>query len=98
MTIWERVGKGPMLNQLAEECCELAQAALKYRRSIEDGNPTPVSREDAWNNLLEEIADVWLCIDLVPLTFKECVIISDIIQQKHDRWEQRLDAEKEETQ
>lgn len=93
MTMWERVGAGPMLNQLAEECCELAQAALKYRRCIEEGNPTPVSEEEARKNLMEEIADVWLCTDLVPLTSEECDTINSYMNMKYDRWENRLNQE-----
>lgn len=30
-----------LLAQLAEECSELAQASLKYRRTMVKGNPTP---------------------------------------------------------
>lgn len=42
-----------LLCQLAEESAELAQAALKERRALEDDNPTPVSYTDAHANLLE---------------------------------------------
>ena len=46
---------------LAEECVELAQAALKYIRAV--NRETPVSIEEACDNLLEEIADVQSVID-----------------------------------
>jgi NTP pyrophosphatase (non-canonical NTP hydrolase) len=39
---------------LAEECCELAQAALKFHRRV---NPSTLEE------LAEEIADVELCIE-----------------------------------
>ena len=51
-----------LLCQLAEESAELAQAALKERRALEDDNPTPVSYADARNNLIEEVADVFVCL------------------------------------
>ena len=47
------------LAQLAEEAAELAQAALKLRRVYKrTGNPTPVTLQGAYQNLLEELADV----------------------------------------
>ena len=45
--------EGELLCQLAEESAELAQAALKERRTFDDDNPTPVSYTDAHANLLE---------------------------------------------
>lgn len=50
------------LAQLAEEAAELAQAALKYRRALYGANPTPVTREQAYDNLDEEVADVLTCL------------------------------------
>lgn len=47
-----------LLCQLAEERAELAQAALKERRALEDDNPTPVSYNQAHINLLEEVAHI----------------------------------------
>mgnify|MGYP003292195382 CR=1 FL=1 len=44
---------------IAEEAAELGHAALKYRRTM-DGcvNVTPVTREEALENINEEIVDV----------------------------------------
>ena len=36
-----RLGEAEVLAQLAEECTELAQAALKMRRVLDGKNPTP---------------------------------------------------------
>jgi NTP pyrophosphatase (non-canonical NTP hydrolase) len=81
-----------LLAQLAEEASELAHAALKLRR-VEDGtNPTPVPKEDAIKNILEEIADVSLVINLLGFnTDRNEVICREIMTQKADRWAQRLD-------
>lgn len=51
-----------LLCQLAEESAKLAQAALKERRTLTSDNPTPVSYADARNNLIEEVADVFVCL------------------------------------
>ena len=42
-----------LLLQLAEECSELAQAAMKYVRVLDGRNPTPIKRPEAFNNLIE---------------------------------------------
>ena len=44
--------------QLVEECAELIQAVNKYRRARGIGQPTALSEEAAFGNLIEEIADV----------------------------------------
>lgn len=81
-----------LLAQLAEEASELAQAALKLRR-VEDGtNPTPVPKEDAIKNILEEIADVSLVINMLGFnTARHEVICREIMAKKTDRWADRLD-------
>lgn len=50
------------LDILMEECAELIQAASKYKRSIGLGLPTPINKEDAILNFIEEVADVTACI------------------------------------
>ena len=76
-----------LLAGLAEECSELAQAALKLRRVFDQKNPTPMSEEEAIKHLYEEIADVKLyCSQLdIPARY-----ISEIMERKEKRWEERL--------
>lgn len=64
-TITEKIGTPALLEQTAEECCELAQACLKMARKLRDENPTPKSIEDIQDGLIEEIADVQLCLELL---------------------------------
>ena len=45
-TIVERIGEPAFLEQLAEECSELAQAALKTARKYRGENPTPKTIDD----------------------------------------------------
>ena len=40
-----------LLCQLAEEGCEMSQAALKLKRAVEKTNPTPVTEEVARDKL-----------------------------------------------
>lgn len=62
--IIDNVGKPAVLEQLAEECAELAHAALKLARILRDENPTPVTLEDALTCFYEEVHDVRCCIDV----------------------------------
>lgn len=60
-----------LLAQLAEECGELAQAALKLRRVIDGRNPTPVSYEEARDALHEEASDVLLCMLVLEIDLND---------------------------
>lgn len=57
----EKIGTPAMLEQMAEEAAELAQAALKLARVLRAENPTPVTLEEAKMNLTEEFTDVQHC-------------------------------------
>ena len=57
----ENIGTTAMLEQMAEEAAELAQAALKLARIKRGENPTPVTEEEAWKHLVEEYTDVYQC-------------------------------------
>ena len=77
------------LIQLSEECVECAQASLKLFRAL--NGDTPVSQMDAREHLIEEIADVSVCMtalhDVAPLSD-----VGEIITEKAQRWEQRINA------
>lgn len=84
------------LEQLAEEAAELAQAALKLIRAVPSDNPTPIEIETAWHNLLEEMADVQLCFDVLiedrsegeQRAFREDIEL--VKRAKRLRWLERL--------
>lgn len=80
-----------LLAGLAEECTELAQAALKLRRVYDKTNPTPKKEQDAIEDLYEEIADVKLYCSMldIPVSY-----ISNIMRCKQMRWESRLNGTK----
>lgn len=56
--IFDALPEEEILAQMAEECVEASKAALKLRRVRCGVNPTPVSEKDAFENLVEELADI----------------------------------------
>ena len=50
----EKIGRPAMLEQLAEEASELAQACLKLARKERGENPTPKSKAECERELIEE--------------------------------------------
>ncbi|MCQ2316351.1 MAG: hypothetical protein MJZ85_06670 [Bacteroidales bacterium] len=88
-----------LLTQLAEEASELAQAALKFRRALGYGTETPVRPAEACGSLLEEIADVCVCIDTLMIVdrFGDLLLIldgmtamNDVRDRKAKRWAERI--------
>ena len=71
-TIVERIGEPAFFEQLAEECSELAQAALKSARKYRGENPTPKTIDECYDALQEEIADVMLIGALLIYLFALC--------------------------
>lgn len=92
--IKEGLSRGEILAQLAEECAELAQAALKLRRVITPGaSPTPVCIADAEDGMQEEVADVILCIELAGeylYDVSATEYVREIKERKEKRWAARI--------
>ena len=76
-----------LLCGLAEECGELAQAALKLRRVYDKTNPTPVDEDTAFEKLCEEVADVLLYLEQITLPRN---YIQQIKDRKLERWQMRM--------
>jgi len=87
--IIDEIGKAAALEQLAEECTELAQAALKYARKLRGENPTPKTFQEIEKNLVEEFSDVSLCADVLQLDPN-----LTIMRKKLKRWEERIQNDK----
>lgn len=92
-TIVEHIGVPALLEQTAEECCELAQACLKMARKLRDENPTPKSIEDVRESLVEELADVDVCTTtIIYATQLASPNELDLLtRKKYKRWEERLE-------
>ena len=89
--IKEKMPVTELLAGLAEEASELAQAALKYRRALDETNPTPITQDEAYEHLCEEVADVMLYMQVLSLPNS---YINSIMEQKMKRWENRLQGKK----
>lgn len=90
--ILEKVGLSAVLEGLAEECAELAKAALKIARVQRGENPTPISREEAEKGFVEEVADVQCYIEVLAHHYP--IRYSDLLKQveaKRARFVQRLE-------
>ena len=83
--ILREIGSAACLEQLAEEASELSKAALKMARIIRGDNPTPVTFETAYNNLVEEITDTKIACDCLKLQYDQ-----NTYDYKTNRWKQRL--------
>lgn len=90
--ILDKLGQDEILCQLAEEAAELSKAALKYRRALGNtDNVTPVTPKEAFKNLIEEIADVRLCLLILGLDAGlHAVEASRVMNAKAERWHKRL--------
>lgn len=66
--VWKKLATRDLLEQLAEEASELAQAALKMIRAVGySENKTPVTIETAKENLQEEADDTLMMLSLLGL-------------------------------
>lgn len=93
--IAETLSEEDILCQISEEADELAKAALKLRRAITQTNPTPVTVDEAIDNLLEEYGDVvgsFLVYAKKNNLDDESVyeMSNEYIKSKFDRWAQRI--------
>lgn len=106
--VFHRLGPDEVLAQLAEEAAELAQAALKYRRTLDMDrkNPTPVSHSDAHMQLKDGYGDVCLAYMVIILprivscgnkALSELLNMPVEMQQKLDRWVARLEETEEQS-
>ena len=79
------IGRPAAGEQLAEECVEMSHAAMKYARILRGDSPTPVTLEETWSRLSEELCDVLVCADVLGL-------MPDVgmMYEKRQRWIKRL--------
>ena len=83
-----------VLAQLAEECAELGQAALKLRRTLDpDASPTNVTEDEAEIRFREEVADVLLTLTIAldnDVQVKATLDIAHTMRYKQERWAKRI--------
>lgn len=90
-SISDIIGLPALLDQTAEECCELGQSCLKYSRKLRNENPTPKELGEITKNFYEEMADVFACcIVLCANGYLDNEYIHELADQKIERWCSRL--------
>lgn len=94
IAVIEKLPRRELFEALAEESAELAQAALKMIRACEGvENKTPVTKYEALDNLLGEIADVELVLSCLGMGYFHKHKIKEIKAEKLNRWCKRLGIE-----
>lgn len=84
-----------ILAQLMEECAELIQAAAKLRRNLNPENPTTTTGGKARREMVEEFADVMVCLEALYFFDEETKHkIEEIFNFKAERWAKRLQERK----
>ena len=73
---------------LAEECGELAQAAIKYYRMDSESIPTPLSEDEIHDMLKEELTDI-----LVTAAVAGVKQDGNLYDEKVSRWVRRINEE-----
>ena len=88
-----------VIQQIAEEAVELAKAAIKYGRTKGLGSYTTVNPKDARDSMMEEFADVLLCMEVAfPHWSGSTDFYSKLERtycEKAKRWLKRLKAHEE---
>ena len=89
--IADELGKEEILCQLSEECAELIQACLKYRRATK--GLTPKTKDETRMDLFEELSDVLLNIEQIMYLFDKEGDIRNVVDSNHsykaNRWWRR---------
>ena len=87
----EVIGEAATLEMLAEECTELAQAALKIARAVRGENPPEKDVEQYHGDLMEEWADVLVCSEyLDELPWYNPAEVNHNIKFKKQRTKERM--------
>lgn len=89
--IANKLGKEEILCQLSEECAELIQACLKYRRVTK--GLTPKTEDETRIDLFEELGDVLLNIEQIMYLFEKEGDVRKVVESnqsyKSNRWWRR---------
>lgn len=76
----EKLGKQTLLFQTMEECGELIKAISKYNRCNGIGQKTEANKREVYLNMVEEIADVEICIEQL----KYLMSVESLVEQAKD--------------
>lgn len=91
MNFTNAIGEPAMLEQLAEECIELAHACLKLARVERGESPTPVTLDEARRKVVEEMADMSVPQAAIWDTdWFDVLMFDEVVRTKTGRFEERL--------
>ena len=97
MNIYKEIGETAILEMLAEECAELAQAALKLARIQRGENPARTTEEEERGAVICEIADVENALaQLLQASWIDSEEIGEVMHIKNERWRRSIQEAKEE--
>ena len=88
--IRENVSELDRLDQLMEECSELLVACSKRKRALKGTNPTPVTAEEALQEIKHESQDVLNVMQALGLVDMGTAGATDRMQWKMKRWVGRI--------
>lgn len=91
--IQNNLSQAALYGQLAEECTELAKAALKMQRFINGDNPPRMTEKEITDNINEEMADV--LVSLAALGFITNDAFDEALLEKPVRWAEHIKKEAE---
>lgn len=88
--IADHYGFAKQATQTMEECAELIQAITKLHRALRCGYDTPVTPQDAKDRIVEEIADVFICVTQLCYLLGCGEQVDEIINYKLNRQLERI--------
>lgn len=83
-----KVSQADLWGQLAEECVELSQVALKMERTLRGTNPPAMNAIECRAAVLEELADVELMLEV--LNYSHTGLLRANMIYKAQRWLKRI--------
>jgi len=86
----ETFGKEAQMDICIEEMSELTKALCKLKRKMKKALPVKDDIETLHNNILEEIADVYITLTQMEMLFDDNSILSDIVNYKIQRNKDRM--------
>ena len=89
----DHIGEPAMYEQMAEECVELAKAALKMARIERGENPTPVTASEMHDAIIEEYTDIVNCANELGI-HSNPTIAKYKMERFKTRWEEAHRASK----
>lgn len=91
--IADHYGYDAQSRQCIEEMAELTQAINKWWRVCGNGQNTEKSIAECRENLIEEIADVWIMLCQLGYLLDSEIEVSEMITKKIDRQLERIEEE-----